>query len=386
MHPNYSEILEQYPTFKNSELKNRTFLPSQIERAIKKLKPPFKVNLIGQSVENRNIYSITWGTGPLKIFAWSQMHGDEATGTMALFDLFGFLSIESDASNWLKNNLELHFIPMVNPDGAHYFTRRNAQQIDINRDFLQCLSPEAKILKEYFNKIKPAFGFNLHDQDTLWGIRESKLPATLSFLAPAYNKQLEKGLSRFTAMQVIADIHQKLASLLPGQIGLFDDEYEPRAFGDNFQAGGCATILIEAGGFPNDDEKQEIRKLYFYALLSGIFSICTKNYLNFNEADYLSIPLNTKPLFHLLIKDATMPMVKASIGLNYQEIIDPISRQISKLYSVEDIGDLSPWAAYREVQGKQLSVIGNIKFGNLANFDVLEEGQLLFGFRDGIIY
>ncbi len=49
-------------------------------------------------------------------------------------------------------------------------------------------------------------------------------------------------------MLVIADMYQTCQSFLPQQIGLFDDEYEPRAFGDNFQAAGTSTILIEAGG------------------------------------------------------------------------------------------------------------------------------------------
>ena len=168
---------------------------------------------------------------------------------------------------------------MLNPDGAERFTRRSAQQIDINRDFLQCLTPEAKILKVYRDKTNPEFGFTLHDQITLWSVTNSLKPATLSFLSPAIDYQLSIDPVREKAMLVIADMFETVAPIIPGHIGLFDDEYEPRAFGDNFQKLGTSTILIEAGGFKGDPEKQHIRTFYFAAMLKGIKSIATKSYL-----------------------------------------------------------------------------------------------------------
>ena len=43
-----------------------------------------KVEEVGRSYANREIYQIEWGTGATKIFMWSQMHGDEPTATTAL--------------------------------------------------------------------------------------------------------------------------------------------------------------------------------------------------------------------------------------------------------------------------------------------------------------
>src|SRR4051812_17167651 len=40
-----------------------------------------KVEEVGRSNANREIYQVEWGKGPLKIFMWSQMHGDEPTAT-----------------------------------------------------------------------------------------------------------------------------------------------------------------------------------------------------------------------------------------------------------------------------------------------------------------
>ena len=44
--------------------------------------------------------------------------------------------------------LTIRAIPMLNPDGAEVFRRRNAQNIDINRDTINLETPEANILLE----------------------------------------------------------------------------------------------------------------------------------------------------------------------------------------------------------------------------------------------
>ncbi|MEW6654231.1 MAG: M14 family zinc carboxypeptidase, partial [Bacteroidota bacterium] len=89
----------------------------------------FEIKQIGASVERREIFSVKVGKGKTKILAWSQMHGDEPTATAAIFDLFNFFSA-NDSFDELResiiDNLEIHFIPMVNPDGAERYQRENA--------------------------------------------------------------------------------------------------------------------------------------------------------------------------------------------------------------------------------------------------------------------
>ena len=79
---------------------------------------------------------MTVGRGPFKVLLWSQMHGDEPTATSALFDLFEYLYRHraEDPAARILDALTLHAVPMLNPDGAEKFTRRNAQGIDVNRD------------------------------------------------------------------------------------------------------------------------------------------------------------------------------------------------------------------------------------------------------------
>lgn len=381
---NLDQILYSYPNFEASSLKDRFFKYEDILKLIHQLpQPAFDVKIVGSSHQGRAIHRIKWGKGKLKIFFWSQMHGDEATGTMAIFDMLNFLGTQE--AEFFESKCELHFIPMVNPDGAEVFTRRNAQQIDVNRDYLQELTKEAKLLKSYRKEILPDFGFNLHDQNTLWSVSDSLKPATLSFLAPAFDKKLQVNDIRKDAMLVIAEMYHKLEPYLPGNMALFDDEFEPRAFGDNFQLEGTRTILIEAGGHVGDPEKQQIRRWYFLAMLSGLISIVNKSYIEFTTSDYFAIPKNNKQIFHLLIQDIEFNQMRCSIGINFDEIYDPISKKLIQQYSIQDIGDLSFCEAYRVINGKSLKVKGEITFNQAAHFELLEGEKRILAFQNGLL-
>ncbi len=376
-------ILAHYSAFEEKTLSNRFFKHKDIIRLITRLSLEFNVEQLGISVKGKSINAIKWGKGETKVMLWSQMHGDEATGTMALFDLFNFLQKENEIVNLLNESCELLIIPMVNPDGAEMFTRRNAQQIDINRDFLQTVTPEAKILRQARENFNPHFGFNLHDQTTLWSVDGTLKPATLSYLAPAFDKAVSINDVRKNAMLVIADIYQDLNELLPQQIGLFDDEYEPRAFGDNFQNAGTSTILIEAGGYHNDPEKQKIRQYYFASILSGLASIAQKNYTSQRIEHYLSIPKNTKQIFHILIHNVILNGIDVSVGINYDECPNSDGCSTYKTYSIQDIGDLSFCEAYVTYEAKKHTLKGEIAFNKLANFSLVMDGVTLVSFENG---
>ena len=377
------DILSLYPSFKETKLTNRFFKHEDIVTLIKKLPATFTVKESGKSVNGLSIYTIQWGNGPVKVMLWSQMHGDEATGTMALFDLFNFLEGDNATVKLLEQNCTLLFMPMVNPDGAAVFTRRNAQQIDINRDYLQTITPEAKILKQCRDNFEPHFGFNLHDQNTLWSVNGSQKPATLSYLAPAYDPALSINDTRKNAMLVIAEMFRHLNQVLPHHIGLFDDEFEPRAFGDNFQRKGTSTILIEAGGYKDDFEKQEIRLFYFASILTGLTSIASKSYQEQNTDAYFGIPKNNKQIFHILIKDITVNGIKTDIGINYEEKPYANGLGTEKTYFIEDIGDLSYCDAYTIYHTENQTIEGTVIFNQNASFKLYSGQNLILSFTDG---
>ena len=380
---NIKSIVTDYSSFKEKTLTNRFFKHEDILPLIDQLPNEFKVEQLGNSLNGKSINAIKWGDGKTKVMLWSQMHGDEATGTMALFDLFNFLQQDNEAVKLINKNCELMMIPMVNPDGAAMFTRRNAQQIDINRDFIQTATPEGKILKQARNDFEPQFGFNLHDQTTLWSVDETLKPATLSYLAPAFDKALSVNQVRENAMLVIADMFTELDQILPKHIGLFDDEYEPRAFGDNFQNAGTSTILIEAGGYLNDPEKQQIRKYYFASILSGLISIASKSYENQTTANYFAIPKNNKQIFHIMINNLVLDGTRVSVGINYDECPNADGMGTYRSYSIQDIGDLSFCDAYHVYDAINCELKGNIKFNKDADFELLMESQIVLAFENG---
>ena len=142
-----ASVIQNYDLFKEGKITDRFFKHSELLNLLEgiKKKEKFSLRQAGLSVNGLSINLVTFGTGPCRVFLWSQMHGDEATATMALADLFNFLSLDysiNDLRSTISQNCTLYLLPMVNPDGAKVFTRRNAIEIDINRDFNMQQSPE----------------------------------------------------------------------------------------------------------------------------------------------------------------------------------------------------------------------------------------------------
>jgi hypothetical protein len=380
-------ILKNYSVFIERRINNRLIKHAEVNELLTALPSEFTVETKGYSEEGRSIKLVTWGKGSQKIFIWSQMHGDEATGTMALFDLMNFLkgNVNTDSITTLSESCTLYLLPVLNPDGAERFTRRNARQVDINRDYRELLSAEAKILESVHKELKPHFAFNLHDQNTLWSVEGSKKSATLSFLAPSYDANLSINDTRTKAMQVIAGMYEILTEILPGRIGLFPDDFEPRAFGDNFQLAGTSTILLEAGGYKYDFEKQEIRKYYLLSILQGLISISSRTYLNNNINSYLNIPKNGKQIFHVLIHNVEVNGLKTSVAMNFEETLKPLDHALLKLFYIHDIGDLRGYNAYMTYDTPELKIEEPIAIDSLANFSLLNNGKIVLSFTNGIL-
>src|SRR5215216_3605307 len=86
-----------------------------------------RVEEVGRSMLGRELRSITFGSGPVTVLLWSQMHGDEATATMALADMLAWMTApEPDrVRDRMSGALTVVMIPMLNPDGAERFQREN---------------------------------------------------------------------------------------------------------------------------------------------------------------------------------------------------------------------------------------------------------------------
>ena len=359
-----TQLYDTYENYKESSIGKRRIKRTDIQPLINKYSTNdmFKVNTVGTSIGGKDLSLISIGTGETNVFLWSQMHGDEPTATQAIFDILNFF----DSPDFKKEkeailaSLTVHFLPMLNPDGAELYQRRNLLGIDINRDALRLQSPESQTLKRVRDSLNADFGFNLHDQSTYYNAERTEKPATISYLAPAYNYEKDINETRGNAMKIIVFMNEILQKYAPGQVGRYNDDFEPRAFGDNIQKWGTSTILIESGGFPEDVEKQEIRKLNYTSILSAIYTIAKKSYESISIEDYEKIPENDRKLFDLKIVGAKYELMgntyTIDLGMNQIEVDYPDHNSFWYSSRILDQGDLSTYYGYETLDASGYTI------------------------------
>jgi len=359
------ELYESYDAYKERTLEHRRIKYVQLEPLIAgyDANPKFEVNKVGESIEGKDLNLISIGSGTTNIFLWSQMHGDESTATQAIFDILNFLNSSDFESEkeLILSKLKLHFLPMLNPDGAERFQRRNALGIDINRDALRLQSPEGRALKSVRDSLDAAFGFNLHDQSKYYNAERTDKPATISYLATAYNYEKDINVIRANAMKVIVFMNNIIQKYAPGQVGRYNDDFEPRAFGDNIAKWGTSLILIESGGYHNDGEKQEIRKLNYVSILSALHTIAEESYLDIPVEAYERIPRNDRKLFDLKITNATYMLLgkpyQLDIGIHRNEVNDQGYDTFHYKSIIVDQGDLSTYYGYENFDATGYEIV-----------------------------
>lgn len=338
---------------------------AEVERRVKALPSPlFTVSKGGESVEGRAIYHVTAGRGSAHVLLWSQMHGDEPSATSALFDVFKFLEgHETDAvAARILDRLTLHVVPMLNPDGAERFQRRNAMGIDINRDARRLATPEARLLKQLRDEIKPLVGFNLHNQS--WRTRAGDNPAAISLLSVAYDQARSMNAGRLLTKRLATAVRNSLQPIAGGRIGRYDDSFEPRAFGDNITLWGTPVLLIETGPWPDENPDPALVRLNFIALVSALDALATGRVHYEDERRYDALPLNDSGLFYRIVRGGRVlrgdgqPAFVADVGIMAQRRVQGrgSDRQLWIASGIDDVGDLSTAPTLFEIDATGLIV------------------------------
>ena len=316
----YFELHKQY---KANSLFGRYITLKDIEPLLEKL----STDIIGTSVQGKPIYKYTIGSGKIRIFMWSQMHGNESTTTKALFDFLNVLNSDDELGVKLLSHFTFCILPMVNPDGAELYTRENANKVDLNRDSVNLSQPESQLLRKTFDEFKPDFCYNLHDQRTIFGAGTSGNVATVSFLAPSFNENRDINDVRIKAMNVIVAMNNELQKYIPNQVGRFDDGFNLNCIGDMFTFLNVPTILFEAGHYQDDYYREFTRKMIFIALVSGLTDIYENDIVD-NEIDvYLQIPQNNVVFYDFIYKNVKINYDNKEIITNFaaqykEELID----------------------------------------------------------------
>jgi hypothetical protein len=251
---------------------------------------------IGRSAEGRAIHLLAVGSGERRVLLWSQMHGDEPSATPALLDLADHFLSAPDGEGVL-DQLTLLMVPMLNPDGTERRARRNAQGIDVNRDALNLATPEGRILRAVRDRYQPILGFNLHDQDRRTVVGETGRLATIALLAVAGDPVGTMTSGRARAKRVAAAIVAALEPLIGPSIARYDEDWSPRAFGDNITAWGTPVVLVESGGLPPGRPLSELTRLNFVALVSALSALAADDLSGHDPAVYERLTRNRSDAF-----------------------------------------------------------------------------------------
>lgn len=336
-------------------LVSHAIVEQQVARLVAASGGLFQDEVLGTSVEGRAIHHLTAGRGPKAVLLWSQMHGDEPTATTALFDLGQWLVTHrtDPVVARMLDTLTLHIVPMLNPDGAERFQRRNAQGIDVNRDALHLQTPEGRLLKALRDRVQPVIGFNLHNQSWRTSVGTPPQPAAISLLSVAYDEARSEDARRQLTKRACSVIVEALQPFAAGRIGRYDDAFEVRAFGDNITKWGTGVVLIETGPWPGPDPDRALVRMNFVALVTVLDALASERVMQADPARYESLPENGGSLLHTIVKGGTViagtgvePFM-ADVGLAGSRVVRkrPDGPVLQWQGSIQDLGDLRVYGA-----------------------------------------
>ena len=342
----------------NPNFPHRYISPKGLEKFLRENLSDY-ISEIGRSYENRPILMMSRGTGSTKVLAWSQMHGNESNATHAMLDLLETFKESGKFGEELFSKIKLDFIFQLNPDGSETWTRRNALDIDLNRDYLKLSSKELPILKDIAEKGNYDYALNLHEQRTIYSTNGED-PATLSFLAPAQDESRKITLNRKKSMAVISHIYNEIKQMLPDGIARYNDEFYPTSVGDNLMKMGLPTILFEGGHFPDDYKRTQTRKFYTIALYYGLKAIGDLKGSTRGYETYSSIPENRESHYDIIYRNVKLntdfPCV-LDIAVQFKEEYAHGDDDITFKPMVMEVGDCGSKKGWKEIDctGKYFS-------------------------------
>ena len=362
--------IKEYNNFKEIELFGRYLTNDTIFKLLSNYSPLIS----GYSVENRPIYSFSFGLGDIKILIWSQMHGNESTSTKALFDCLSYLKKNEPS---LLESFSLKVLPILNPDGAYKYTRKNHNNIDLNRDAVNLSQPESKLLRSIYDDFNPHFCFNLHDQRTIYSLNNFD-SSIISFLSPSADKNKTETKSRKKSMAIISDVFTEMSKIIPGNIGRYNDDFNINCVGDTFQSLKTPTILFESGHCGDDYNRDVSRKYMCFSLIYTLKAIVKKQYQNYNN--YYNIPENKTQLRDIKVKNIkvkTKSLFKlTNLTIMFKEVLNENTKIVEFKPEINEIGFLSDISAHLVLDFKSLDNIFDLSVSSSIDEIILNVNKL----------
>src|SRR5690606_1036587 len=163
---------------------------------------------------------------------------------------------------------------------------------------------------------------------------------------------------------------KEMESIIPGYIARFSDEFYPTSTGDNFMKEGFPCLLFEAGHFPQDYSRKQVRKFNALAILLALEKISEME--NAGKGDYDKIPRNSQKCLDIVLRNVLVKSKESEslldIGIYFEERLDVEKQEIVFYARIEEIGDLSSYFGHLDIDKK-----GKIYVGKSAEFPVVGE-------------
>ncbi len=126
------------------------------------------MDIIGRSVNGKNLYALMYSAtrfgkdrSKIRVLIFAQQHGNEQSGKEAALLLAAELL--KPENRYLFDRIDLALVPQVNPDGSELNQRRNANQMDLNRNHLILTEPETMALHALFDRYRFEVTLDVHE-------------------------------------------------------------------------------------------------------------------------------------------------------------------------------------------------------------------------------
>jgi hypothetical protein len=134
--------------------------------------PWVQMDIIGRSVEGREIPALffsgaTFGQRRADVpvvMVFCQQHGNEPSGKEAALILARDLTADLRP---LLESIDVILIPMANPDGSEAEQRRNARDMDLNRNHVILSEPEVQAIHRVFRRWMPEITLDVHEYNAV---------------------------------------------------------------------------------------------------------------------------------------------------------------------------------------------------------------------------
>ena len=112
---------------------------------------------------------------------------------------------------------------------------------------------------------------------------------------------------------------------------------------------GYSTILIEAGHYPNDYQREAVRKYLFMALLQGLYSIAKGVDFIAHHKSYFDIPENDQKFYDVILRSIQQED-GTTIDIAYQYHYKMEKNQLKRFLKEMERGNLKSKMGHCEIQ------------------------------------